>query len=248
MSSGSPGSPAPGSPGSPGSPAPVPPGVPPVPPPPSGSGSSAPGINRGLMESIIYAQSKYNLERIRDDATTFIKDFTGNTDPKAIELVTAYTILKGEVEAYRATMDAQKQIDIDLKIGDFSRRNLELYASKRTLINTNMSVLGAGAAAIHFWLIDVLLYWGAPLFSLAISFSTLYISPTMGAQSGLFKLGNYIIFGFWSIIWYPITLLFGFVYPPSRPGSNFIKKFLYRILCAFFMGLFIWSVIERNTM
>ena len=240
MSSGSPapGSPAPGSP-APGSPAPGSSGS---------SGSSAPVINRGLMESIIYAQSKYNLERIRDDATTFIKDFTGNTDPKAIELVTAYTILKGEVEAYRATMDSQKQIDIDLKIGDFSRRNLDLYARKRTLVNTNLSVLGAGAAAIHFWLIDVLLYWIAPLFSLVICFNTLYISPTIEAQSGPFKLGNYLIFGFWSIIWYPITLVFGFIYPPSRPGSSYIVKFLYRILCAFFMGLFIWSVIERNTM
>lgn len=234
MSSGSP---------APGSPAPVPPA-----PGSSGSGSSATGINRGLMESIIYAQSEYNLERIRDDATSFIKDFTGNTDPTAIELVTGYTALKGDIEAYKTTMDSQKQIDIDLKIGDFSRRNDDLYTRKRKLVNANLSVLGAGAAAIHFWLIDVLLYWGAPLFSLAICFSTLRLSPTIGAQSGAFKLGNYLIFGFWSMIWYPITLILGFFYPPSQPGGSFIIKFLYRILSAFFLSLFIWAAVERNMM
>jgi len=221
----------------------------------SGSGPIVP-MKRGLIETLIYEQSKYNLERIRDNATSFMLDFKDNTQSDIVELRTGYTQLKGDIETYQPTMSTHPQIDIDIKINDFNRREISLSNRRREIVTKNTTILSAGMASAHFWLISFGLYWLGPTWSLYMG-----LCYMRGIQP-LKKL----VGAFWSIIWYPIVILYSIFSPPASfkiwgritegidmdaaAHSKSISKFrvIFRICSMLFFGLFLWAVIDRNRM
>ena len=178
---------------------------------------SAP-LNRGLIDSILYAQSQYNLERIRDNTTRFIEDFGSSTDPRVILLregnatgLDGYKPLKTDIEAFQLKMASMNQKDIDAAIlgysatanGNFTVREQNLDKRKRELIQNDSSVLSTALAGARFWFIDICLYWLAPIMSLWLCVCYLNESPV--SHTKLLRTGNYVIMGFWSVILYPIT-------------------------------------------
>ena len=183
----------------------------------SGAQVSAP-LNRGLIDSILYAQSQYNLERIRDNTTRFIEDFGSSTDPRVILLregnatgLDGYKPLKTDIEAFQLKMASMNQKDIDAAIlgysatanGNFTVREQNLDKRKRELIQNDSSVLSTALAGARFWFIDICLYWLAPIMSLWLCVCYLNESPV--SHTKLLRIGNYVIMGFWSVILYPIT-------------------------------------------
>ena len=183
----------------------------------SGAQVSAP-LNRGLIDSILYAQSQYNLERIRDNTTRFIEDFGSSTDPRVILLregnatgLDGYKPLKTDIEAFQLKMASMNQKDIDAAIlgysatanGNFTVREQNLDKRKRELIQNDSSVLSTALAGARFWFIDICLYWLAPIMSLWLCVCYLNESPV--SHTKLLRTGNYVIMGFWSVILYPIT-------------------------------------------
>ena len=183
----------------------------------SGAQVSAP-LNRGLIDSILYAQSQYNLERIRDNTTRFIEDFGSSTDPRVILLregnatgLDGYKPLKTDIEAFQLKMASMNQKDIDAAIlgysatanGNFTVREQNLDKRKRELIQNDSSVLSTALAGARFWFIDICLYWLAPIMSLWLCVCYLNESPV--SHTKILRIGNYVILGFWSVILYPIT-------------------------------------------
>lgn len=183
----------------------------------SGAQANSP-INRGLIDSIIYAQSQYNLERIRDNTTRFIEDFGSSTDPRVILLregnatgLDGYKPLKTDIEALQLNMASMNQKDIDDAIlgysatskGNFTVREQNLDKRKRELIQNDSSVLSTAGAAARFWFIDICLYWLAPIMSLWLCIC--YLNESPASHTKVLRIGNYVILGFWSVILYPIT-------------------------------------------
>lgn len=204
--------------------------------------------NQTFMQSLIYSQSIYAINKIKESATSAIKEIKGSTATSASDSATSlladYNTLLADINAYLPTAAIPSQTQLNTDIVNFRARDSALQSRFNALAFSGGFFATAGQA-INFYIYFFLQVFG-PIMAIII--------VTNMSQGRIYQ----IFFSFWGALWYPLVLAIGIINPPvwrvftfkapieGNWESGEASKLYIRIISGILFTLFIYAFYIYN--